>query len=154
MVLEIVVGLLVTLVVLWALTCAVAAAIRPKGMSWKDTMRVAPDVVVLVGRLARDRALPRRIRMLVWVVLAWMVSPIDLIPDVIPVLGSADDVVIVYFLLRLIVRRSGREKLEEHWPGAPDGLELVMRLLRLGPGPAPEPGREPSPEPEPSGPNQ
>jgi uncharacterized membrane protein YkvA (DUF1232 family) len=66
-----------------------------------------------------------------WLLLGYLLSPVDLVPDVIPVLGYADDVVVVAWALRSVVRRAGDEALVRHWPGSPDGLALVRRLAAL-----------------------
>jgi uncharacterized membrane protein YkvA (DUF1232 family) len=63
--------------------------------------------------------------------LVYLASPIDLVPDFIPVIGYADDVIITSIVLRRLVRRAGPEKLREHWPGTPEGLAQLQRLLRL-----------------------
>jgi uncharacterized membrane protein YkvA (DUF1232 family) len=63
--------------------------------------------------------------------LAYLALPIDLIPDFIPVLGYADDAVIVALVLRSVTRRAGPDALAEHWPGTPDGLAALRRLCRL-----------------------
>ena len=84
-------------------------------------MRLVPDVVRLLRRLAGDRTLSRSIRIRLWLLLIYLISPIDLIPDFIPVLGYADDAIIVAIALRSITRRAGPEALERHWPGTPEG---------------------------------
>jgi uncharacterized membrane protein YkvA (DUF1232 family) len=129
MVLEIVIGLVVTFALLWVVTIIAAAVIRPRGVSWKDTALLAPDVVVLLERLARDHRLPRRRRACVWALIAWMISPIDLMPDVIPVIGSADDVVLMYLVIRHLARTQGGAIFKEHWPGDAAALDLLMRLV-------------------------
>ena len=65
----------------------------------------------------------------VWFLLLWMASPIDAIPDVIPVIGLADDVILTYLVLRSVVRAAGEDVLERHWPGTPEGLAVIERLL-------------------------
>jgi uncharacterized membrane protein YkvA (DUF1232 family) len=57
--------------------------------------------------------------------------PFDLVPDVVPVIGYADDAVVVALVLRSVVRRAGPEALHRHWPGTPEGLTLLLRLARL-----------------------
>lgn len=71
--------------------------------------------------------------MRLWLLLGYLVSPLDLIPDFIPVVGYADDAVIVAITLRSVVRRAGPEPLERHWPGTPSGLSVVQRLAGLEP---------------------
>jgi len=90
--------------------------------------RVAPDVVRLLRRLASDPAVPRWRLVLL---LAYLALPFDLIPDFIPVLGYADDVIVVAWALRSVVRKAGPEALERNWPGTPDGLAVVRRVARL-----------------------
>jgi len=77
---------------------------------------LVPDCAVLFSRLLRDPRLPRRDKLLVAALLPYLLSPIDLIPDVIPVAGQLDDAVVVALVLRRVVR-SRPELVEEHWPG-------------------------------------
>jgi len=94
----------------------------------RDAARLLPDLVRLVSRLARDRSLPRSVRVRLWLLVVYLASPVDLIPDFVPVLGYADDAVVVALVLRAVVRAAGAEALDEHWPGSPEGLTLVRRL--------------------------
>ena len=77
-------------------------------------------------------------RVRLWLLLAYLLSPVDLVPDVVPVLGYADDVVVVALALRSVVRRAGAEALARHWPGDAAGLAVVSRLAGR-----PRPDREP-----------
>jgi uncharacterized membrane protein YkvA (DUF1232 family) len=115
----------------WLAFVAFVFVVRPDQTSVRDALRLLPDTVRLVRNLATDRGSPRRTRWLVWVLLAYLVSPIDLIPDFIPVVGFADDVIISSFVLRHVIRRAGPEKLDEHWPGSRPGLATLRKLLRL-----------------------
>jgi uncharacterized membrane protein YkvA (DUF1232 family) len=90
-----------------------------------------PDVVRLLRRLAADRTLPRSLRWRLLALLAYLALPIDLVPDVIPVAGYADDVLLVAWVLRSVVRAAGPEALDRHWPGTPAGLAVVRRLAGL-----------------------
>jgi uncharacterized membrane protein YkvA (DUF1232 family) len=94
----------------------------------RDALRLVPDVVRLVKRLAADPALPRGVRWRLSALLVYLVLPIDLVPDFVPVVGYADDAVILALALRSVVRVAGPEALERHWPGTPQGLETVRRL--------------------------
>jgi uncharacterized membrane protein YkvA (DUF1232 family) len=123
--------LVVVLIVTWLVFVAFIAIKRPDQTTIRDALRLLPDSAKLVRRVASDKAIPRRTRWLLWFLLAYLVSPIDLIPDFIPVIGYADDVVVAAFVLRLVVRRAGPEKLREHWPGSPESLAALQRLLRL-----------------------
>ena len=88
---------------------AVYARRHPDVLSLTDALRLAPDILRLVRRLAADRALPRRSRLLLLGLLAYLLLPIDLVPDVLPVVGYADDLVLIAVVLRAVVRSAGPE---------------------------------------------
>ncbi|TFB86854.1 DUF1232 domain-containing protein [Cryobacterium algoricola] len=104
---------------------------HPGGASLRDLLRLAPDVVRLLKRLATDRTVSIGVRIWLGVLLVYLVSPIDLIPDFIPVLGYADDALVVAIALRFAVQRAGRDAVEHHWPGTPEGLAAILRLAGL-----------------------
>ncbi len=110
---------------------------RSRSLAPREALRLLPDLVRLVHRLAADRSLPRGVRIRLWLLLAYLLSPLDLVPDVIPLLGHADDVVLVAWTLRSVARRAGSDALARHWPGEPAGLALVSRLAGLPPAGAP-----------------
>ncbi len=133
---QVLVGVLGGLLVLWLVLLALLWRLRPDGLSTAAALRLLPDLVRLVRRLAADRTVPRGVRVRLWLLLAYLLSPVDLVPDVVPVLGYADDAVVVAMALRAVVRRAGPGALARHWPGDPAALEAVSRLAGL-PGPAP-----------------
>jgi uncharacterized membrane protein YkvA (DUF1232 family) len=90
-----------------------------------------PDCAVLVGRLARDRRIPRARRALLFAVLGYLALPIDLLPDFLPGIGHLDDAVVLGLALRLIVRGGGSELVHEAWPGPEASLTLVLRAAGL-----------------------
>jgi uncharacterized membrane protein YkvA (DUF1232 family) len=104
---------------------------RPADLTLRAALRLVPDLVRLVRRLAADPTLPRGIRIRLALLLGYLLLPIDLVPDVVPVLGWADDVVVVAWALRAVVRRAGPEALERHWPGDEAGRDVVLRLAGL-----------------------
>lgn len=106
---------------------------RPEENRLVEVIRLLPDLVRLLRRLAADRSLPGGVRGRLWLVLAYLACPIDLVPDVIPVLGYADDAVVVVLALRSVVRRAGLEPVVAAWPGSAAGLRAVLGLARLGP---------------------
>jgi uncharacterized membrane protein YkvA (DUF1232 family) len=120
------------LLVLWLLLVLLLWRARPDELRAREALRLLPDVVRLVRRLAADRALPRGVRLRLWTLLGYLLLPIDLVPDVLPVVGYADDVVVVAWALRSVVRRAGADALERHWPGSPAGLAVISRLTRVG----------------------
>lgn len=87
-----------------------------------------PDCVVLVRRLSRDQRLPRWNRSLLGLLVLYLVSPIDLVPDFLPVIGQLDDAIFVVLALRLLLRSAGRESVREHWPGPESSLKVVLRV--------------------------
>ena len=87
-----------------------------------------PDCLVLVRRLLRDPAVPRRRKLLLALLLGYLASPIDLVPDFVPVAGQADDAVVVALVLRALVRGGGPELVRRHWPGPERSLEALLRL--------------------------
>jgi uncharacterized membrane protein YkvA (DUF1232 family) len=116
---------------LWLLALAALAIARPRGNLLTEAIRLLPDLLRLISRLARDAALSRRVRVRLWLLVAYLALPIDLVPDFIPVLGYADDAIVVALVLRSVVRSAGPQALERHWPGTPDGLAAVRRLAGL-----------------------
>jgi uncharacterized membrane protein YkvA (DUF1232 family) len=113
---------------LWLLLLVLLWWARPDGLTTRTALRLMPDLVRVVRRLAADRSLARGVRVRLWLLLAYLLSPVDLVPDVVPVLGYADDVIVVALALRSVVRRAGPEALERHWPGDAAGLAVVSRL--------------------------
>jgi uncharacterized membrane protein YkvA (DUF1232 family) len=120
---------------LWLALVAVLWAARPADVTVREVLRLLPDVLRLLRRLATDRTLPRGVRVRIWLVIAYLAMPIDIVPDFLPVVGYADDVIIVALVLRAAVRRAGPEALGRHWPGSPAGLGALHRLTGI---PTPE----------------
>ncbi len=115
----------------WLLLVLVLAVVRPRGMDFRGAKAFVPDVVRLLRSLARDPETSRGARIWLGVLLVYLASPIDLVPDFIPVLGYADDVIAVSLVLRVVVRRAGAEALRRNWSGSDEGLDLVRRLAGL-----------------------
>lgn len=97
----------------------------------REMLRLVPDVVRLLRRLAGDRTLPRAVRVELGLLLVYLASPIDLIPDFIPVVGYADDAIIVAIALRAVTRAAGGDAIDRHWPGTPEGLAALRRLAGI-----------------------
>ncbi|MBB2911538.1 uncharacterized membrane protein YkvA (DUF1232 family) [Streptosporangium becharense] len=116
------------LVVLWLAALVTLAITRPRAGLLTEAIRLLPDLLRLIPRLARDRTLPRGVRVRLWLLLGYLALPIDMVPDFIPVLGYADDAIVVAVVLRAVVRAAGPEALERHWPGTDGGLAAVRRL--------------------------
>ena len=118
---------LILLLLLWGY-----ARRHPETVTMKDALRLLPDLLGLLRRLLADKDLPVGVRVRLGLLLAYLLSPCDLVPDFVPVLGYADDVIIVAVVLRSVIRRAGAEALRRHWLGTPEGLLLILRLAGLG----------------------
>jgi uncharacterized membrane protein YkvA (DUF1232 family) len=92
--------------------------------------RFVPDCVVLVRRLLRDPGVPRRSRAVLGVLLVYLLSPIDLVPDFVPVAGQLDDALLLALALRHLVRAAGTETMRTCWPGPERSLGVVLRLAQ------------------------
>ena len=119
--LRIVVGIVVGILVLWAV-------LRPKGVSARELVGVVPDLVRMLRDIVRDPATPLDVRVVLVGLLVWIVSPIDLIPEFIPVLGPLDDVLVAVVALRYVRRRVGVEGMRARWRGTDDGFVLLGRV--------------------------
>jgi uncharacterized membrane protein YkvA (DUF1232 family) len=102
-----------------------------------------PDCIVLVTRMARDQRVPRRRKLLLVALVAYLGLPFDLVPDFIPVAGQLDDAILVALVLRRFVRTGGEPMIRELWPGPAQTLVVILRLVgttprseRPRPGPA------------------
>lgn len=104
---------------------------HPEAVTLRDALKALPDLGRTLWRMARDREVPLRARVLLWALAAYLAMPIDLVPDVIPVIGYADDVVIVVLTLRTVIRWAGPELFHAHWPGSDAGRAVVERLAGL-----------------------
>lgn len=128
----VVLGVVAGLVVLWvALVVVLWVQQRRSGGSvdWRAVLRLAPDVVRLVRRLVADPSVPRATRWWLGGLLVYLLSPIDLIPDFVPVIGYADDAIVVVVALRFAIRHAGLPAIERHWPGTPEGLRSLLALV-------------------------
>jgi uncharacterized membrane protein YkvA (DUF1232 family) len=94
----------------------------------RDIARVVPDLAILFARLALDPRVPWRRRIGLLALAAYLASPIDVIPDFIPVVGQLDDALLVALALRGVVRAAGTGLIAEHWPGTRHGLRRILRL--------------------------
>ena len=106
-------------------------ATRPKGNLLGEAIRLLPDLLRLLRRLATDSNVPRDARVRLALLLGYLAIPFDLVPDFVPVLGYADDAIIASLVLRSVVRRAGAPLVRSHWPGTDDGLAALARIIRL-----------------------
>jgi uncharacterized membrane protein YkvA (DUF1232 family) len=123
--LDVIISVTAALLLSW-LALIVALAIRRP----KEALRLLPDLLRLLKRLTTDRTLPVGVRVRVALLFVYLALPIDIIPDFVPVLGYADDAIIVILVLRSVCRRVSVEELRAAWPGSDDGFAALQRLLK------------------------
>jgi uncharacterized membrane protein YkvA (DUF1232 family) len=131
---EALVAVLVVVAVFVAAWLALVAVIwvhRPSRDLALPALRALPDIVRLARRLLADPRTPTRHRVGLVVLIVWLVSPIDLLPEFLPGIGPLDDIVAAAVILGWVGRETGRARLREHWPGDATGFSVVARMLRL-----------------------
>jgi uncharacterized membrane protein YkvA (DUF1232 family) len=131
--LDLLLGVAAGLVLAWLALLVALIIARPRGGLLREALRLLPDLLRLLPRLAADRSLPRGVRAGLAALLGYLAFPFDLVPDFIPVLGYADDAIIVAAVLRWVVRRAGIDAVRGQWPGTEDGFTALCRLTGLTP---------------------
>jgi uncharacterized membrane protein YkvA (DUF1232 family) len=122
----------------WALVAAGAVALAWAGLvvgllvagrhtHARALAGLVPDCAVLFARLARDPRVRRRDRAALGLLVAYLATPIDLIPDLLPVIGQLDDAILAALVLRAVLRGAGPDVVREHWPGPEPSLRALLR---------------------------
>src|ERR1700712_26641 len=119
---------LAVVVLSWVLLIVLARRLPP-GVA-KDLAGFIPDCVTTARTLRSDPRVPRRAKIAVVVAMLWVLSPIDLIPEFLPVIGPLDDVIGVALLLRYAGRSVPRQVLLDAWPGDPRLMERLLGPVR------------------------
>jgi uncharacterized membrane protein YkvA (DUF1232 family) len=112
----------------WALLIVLARRLPPGPL--RELARFIPDCVTAIRRLRRDPRVPRRAKVAIVIAGLWLASPIDLIPEFLPVIGPLDDVVVVTLALRYAGRQIPRQVLLDAWPGETRLLERLLGPVR------------------------
>ena len=126
------VGVIVALVAVWAILLVLFWVLRPKGVPVREILGLIPDVLRLLRSVIGDGSAPIDVRVVLVGLLAWILSPIDLIPEFIPVLGPLDDVIVAVVAMRYVRRRVGVEALRRRWSGSDQGFALLLRVIGSG----------------------
>jgi uncharacterized membrane protein YkvA (DUF1232 family) len=126
-------GLLIGLAVSVAVWLVVIGALFLFGrmLAAKELATLLPHLVGLFRGLIRDPRVPRRSKLWLVAGAAWLASPIDLVPEFIPVLGPLDDAVVAVLVLRHVIRRAGPGVVADHWSGEPATLQRLLRLAGI-----------------------
>jgi len=127
--------LLVGLAVAVALWVAAVGALMLFGRvgAARELLGLVPNLVLLFKDLIRDDRVPRGAKIWLGVAAVWLASPIDLIPEFIPVLGPLDDAIVAAAVLRHLVRTAGSGVVYEHWRGEPATISRILRVFGAGP---------------------
>lgn len=115
----------------WLLLIVLARRLPP-GLA-KDLASLLPDCLTTVRRLRKDPRVPRRVKIAVVFAAAWVLSPIDIIPEFLPVIGPLDDVIVVALVLRYALRHTPADAVRDAWPGNPELLSWLTRTKRQRP---------------------
>jgi uncharacterized membrane protein YkvA (DUF1232 family) len=124
--------IIIGLVIAWLALLVLLWLIRPRGVGARELARLVPDILRLVRDLVTDRSAPRGVRVALVILLVWLISPIDLVPEFIPVLGPLDDVIVAVVVLRYVRRRLGDVELRRRWRGTDDGYRVLSAFLGRG----------------------
>lgn len=122
----------------WLLWLAIAAAcyaaflltllLLGRRTAAREVAAFLPNLVTLFRGLVTDPRVPRNSKRWLAFAAAWIASPIDLIPEFLPLLGPLDDAVVAALVLRHLVRTSGQEVVRDHWKGDPGTLARLLRI--------------------------
>jgi uncharacterized membrane protein YkvA (DUF1232 family) len=116
-------------VLAWLGLVAVLWLHRPSRDLAGPVLRLVPDVARLVRALLGSADTPRSVKLVLGCLFVYLLSPIDLVPDFVPVIGSLDDLILGAVVLRWASRRIGADTLRTHWSGSPEGFALLRRFL-------------------------
>ncbi len=119
------------IVATWVVLVALLWLHRPTRDIAMPALRALPDIVRLARKLLADPRTPTRHKVALVVLVVWLVSPIDLLPEFLPGIGPLDDIVAAAVILGWVGRQTGTRRLRELWPGDPAGFDVVARMLRL-----------------------
>jgi uncharacterized membrane protein YkvA (DUF1232 family) len=129
---RLILGLILGVVAVWVALLIVFWIFRPRGVSVREIAAVVPDLLRLLRSLITDGSVPVDVRIVLVGLVAWIVSPIDLIPEFIPGLGPLDDVIVSIVALRYVRRRLGVDALRARWVGSEQGFAVLTRVIGTG----------------------
>lgn len=94
-----------------------------------DVVLLIPNLLKLLTRIVRDPRVPRRSKLLVGALIAYMASPVDLVPDFLPGVGKVDDALLAFFAVNHLIEKAGEDVVLDHWDGPQDLLQMVRTVL-------------------------
>ena len=123
--------ILLILVAIW-IVVAIVLVIVGRAVLARELALILPNLIRLFGGLLRDPRVPLRAKIVVGIASLWLASPIDLIPDFVPIAGQLDDAIVAALALRFILRTTDGAVVRQHWHGDPATLERVLRMVSWG----------------------
>jgi len=125
----VVLGVLAGLIALWLALLALLWVLRPRDVGARELIGVIPDVVRFLRTTITDPSVPIDARLVLAALVAWILSPVDLIPEFVPVLGPLDDVIVAVVAMRYVRWRLGIDGIRRRWPGSDEGFALLARVI-------------------------
>jgi uncharacterized membrane protein YkvA (DUF1232 family) len=122
-------GLLISVgivLAIWLLALVILLVLGKRTQA-RELTKLVPNLLVLFRGLLKDPRVPNGSKALLWFAVVWLLSPIDLIPEFIPVAGPLDDVIVAALVLRHVVRHTERSVVLDHWRGEASMLEPFLR---------------------------
>jgi uncharacterized membrane protein YkvA (DUF1232 family) len=124
-------NILLVLIAVW-IVVVVVLVIVGRVLIARELALLLPNLMRLFGGLLRDPRVPLRAKIVLAVASVWLASPIDLIPEFIPIVGSLDDAVVAALALRFVLATTDGAIVREHWRGDPATLERLLRFVSWG----------------------
>src|SRR6266566_9767997 len=125
--------ILLVLLAIWIVVVIVLVVVGHALLA-RELALLLPNLIRLFGGLLRDGRVPLRAKIVVGVASVWLASPIDLIPDFVPIAGQLDDAIVAALALRFVLRTTDGAVVRQHWHGDPATLERVLRMVSFGRG--------------------
>jgi uncharacterized membrane protein YkvA (DUF1232 family) len=122
---------LLAVIVVWLFLAVLVWLNRPPLEHVLPALPLAPDLVTLVRSIRADPATPGRSRLALGALLVYLRSPIDLLPDLLPGIGTVDDLIVAGVVLRRVERRIGADTIRSHWTGTDGDYDILRRVARL-----------------------
>lgn len=123
--------ILLVVIAVWTIVVIVLVVVGHALLA-RELALLLPNLIRLFGGLLRDGRVPLRAKIVLAVASLWLASPIDLIPEFIPIVGSLDDAIVAALALRFVLRTTDGSVVREHWRGDPATLERLLRLVSWG----------------------
>ena len=124
-------NVLLVLIAIW-IVVAVVLVVLGRVLLARELALLLPNLIRLFAGLLRDARVPLRAKIVLAVASVWLASPIDLIPEFIPLVGSLDDAVVAALALRFVLSTTDGAVVRENWRGDPATLERLLRLVLWG----------------------